>query len=372
MIEINDGHFKSGTGLTCLACRLVFADGTIQKQHYASDWHRYNLKRHVANLPPINEAIFLEKSHQVAQDREKFESAHKEITCFQCHKKFQSLKALENHLNSKKHKENILKLANCENNVTEKQVLSMEIEEPSKNIEENKNLPLEDDLNENNGIPIGNCLFCSSSLNDFDSSMEHMSKEHGFLIPDFDYCSDILGLIKYLGLKIGAGKTCIRCNSYRFRDLDSVQKHMRDKNHCNFRIDDTELVEFVDFYDYSMDDSDDLSTLVKVMKEVFESCDEDASFITIPTGSSIGHRSLMRYFKQSLGSNNFRIKTSSNRIHANSGLKQIGLSQMTSPMAVKLAKDANRITNRVMQKYQLKKGLANNRIFVSSGRKDQM
>jgi hypothetical protein len=41
------GHFKSGTGLTCLACRLVFADALIQKQHYAKDWHRYNLKRHV-------------------------------------------------------------------------------------------------------------------------------------------------------------------------------------------------------------------------------------------------------------------------------------------------------------------------------------
>jgi len=41
-------------------------------------------------------------------------------------------------------------------------------------------------------------------------------------------------------------------------------------------------------------------------------------------------------------------------------------------LAVKLAKDTKRITNRVVQKYQLKKGLANNRIFVSAGRKDQM
>jgi len=41
-------------------------------------------------------------------------------------------------------------------------------------------------------------------------------------------------------------------------------------------------------------------------------------------------------------------------------------------LAVKLAKNTKRITNRVVQKYQLKKGLANNRIFVSAGRKDQM
>nr|CAD2209320.1 unnamed protein product [Meloidogyne enterolobii] len=371
MAEI-DGYFRSGTGLTCLACRLVFADAIIQKQHYTSDWHRYNLKRHVANLAPISETTFLEKSLQVAQDCEKFKSSHKEIFCSHCHKKFQSSKALENHFNSKKHKENILK---SDNNVIEEQK-SMEYDvSPHKNIEENKNLQKEDDdLNENNGIPIGDCLFCSSSLSDFDSCMQHMSKEHGFLIPDFDYCSDVLGLIKYLGLKIGAGKTCIRCNSYRFRDLDAVQKHMRDKNHCNFRIDDTEFVEFVDFYDYSVDESDDMSTLVNVMKEVFESCsaDDDASFITIPTGSSIGHRSLMRYFKQSLRPNNVGIKTSTNRAHANFSLKQIGLNQPTSLLAVKLAKDTNRITNRVVQKYQLKKGLANNRIFVSAGRKDQM
>jgi len=47
MAEI-DGYFRSGTGLTCLACRLVFADAINQKQHYTSDWHRYNLKRHVS------------------------------------------------------------------------------------------------------------------------------------------------------------------------------------------------------------------------------------------------------------------------------------------------------------------------------------
>uniref|UniRef100_A0A915LUD9 C2H2-type domain-containing protein n=1 Tax=Meloidogyne javanica TaxID=6303 RepID=A0A915LUD9_MELJA len=227
----------------------------------------------VANLAPISETTFLEKSRQVAQDCEKFKSSHQEIFCSHCHKKFQSSKALENHFNSKKHKENILK---SDNNVIEKQK-PMEYE----------------------GISIGDCLFCSSSLSDFDSC-----------------------------LKIGAGKTCIRCNSYRFRDLDAVQKHMRDKNHCNFRIDDTELVEFVDFYDYSIEGNDDMSTLVNVMKEVFESCsaDDDASFITIPTGL----------------------------------------------LAVKLAKNTKRITNRVVQKYQLKKGLANNRIFVSAGRKDQM
>ncbi|KAF7638334.1 C2H2-type domain-containing protein [Meloidogyne graminicola] len=356
------------TGLTCLACKLVFADAIIQKQHYAKEWHRYNIKRHVANLPPINEATFLEKSHQIELEREQLE-ANKEVICSHCHKKFKSSKALENHLNSRKHKENIQKLTDLENNPSNQE--PKKIGEPiSKSIPKDINFKnIEDELNENYGIPIGDCLFCSSSLNDFDSSMKHMSKEHGFLIPDINYCSDILGLIKYLGLKIGAGKTCIFCNSYRFRDLDAVQKHMRDKNHCNFRIDDRDLVEFVDFYDYSEDnDFEDLSTLVNVMKKVFESCsvNDDAYFITIPTGLSIGHRSLMRYFKQSFRpNNNVGIKTSTNR-SINSGIKQIG--QLT----VKLTKNANRITNRLVQNYQLKKGLANNRIFVSCGRKDQM
>lgn len=38
---------------TCLACQVAFQSADGQRTHYRSDWHRYNLKRKVVNLPPV-------------------------------------------------------------------------------------------------------------------------------------------------------------------------------------------------------------------------------------------------------------------------------------------------------------------------------
>lgn len=49
------------TGFTCVACAVVFADYALQREHYRSEWHRYNVKRQLAALPPITQALFAEK-----------------------------------------------------------------------------------------------------------------------------------------------------------------------------------------------------------------------------------------------------------------------------------------------------------------------
>jgi hypothetical protein len=38
---------------TCLACQVAFQSAEGQRTHYRSDWHRYNLKRKVVNLPSV-------------------------------------------------------------------------------------------------------------------------------------------------------------------------------------------------------------------------------------------------------------------------------------------------------------------------------
>lgn len=51
---------------TCITCRVMFADkdgaagcaAELQKEHYKTDWHRYNLKRKVADLPPVTAENF--------------------------------------------------------------------------------------------------------------------------------------------------------------------------------------------------------------------------------------------------------------------------------------------------------------------------
>lgn len=47
--------------LTCFTCRLVFDNSDLMREHYKSDLHRFNLKRKVAGLPPVQEALYLQK-----------------------------------------------------------------------------------------------------------------------------------------------------------------------------------------------------------------------------------------------------------------------------------------------------------------------
>lgn len=51
---------------------------------------------------------------------------------------------------------------------------------------------------------------------------------------------------------MGCGYVCIRCNerSKRFQNLESCQKHMRDKQHCFISLEGDDVLEYLDFYDY--------------------------------------------------------------------------------------------------------------------------
>jgi pre-60S factor REI1 len=46
---------------TCISCRVAFEDASEQRAHFSTDWHRYNMKRRVANLPPVAATAFNEK-----------------------------------------------------------------------------------------------------------------------------------------------------------------------------------------------------------------------------------------------------------------------------------------------------------------------
>merc|ERR1712147_14216 len=81
--------FLDMASFTCLACRVVFKDAENQRAHYKTDWHRYNLKRKVAELPPVT---FGEFNHIVQFHTEKREEKLQEKTlhCQVCGKSFNS------------------------------------------------------------------------------------------------------------------------------------------------------------------------------------------------------------------------------------------------------------------------------------------
>uniref|UniRef100_A0A915DE64 Ribosomal protein L7/L12 C-terminal domain-containing protein n=1 Tax=Ditylenchus dipsaci TaxID=166011 RepID=A0A915DE64_9BILA len=82
------------------------------------------------------------------------------------------------------------------------------------------------------------------------------------------------------GSKIGCGNYCIACssNAKRFRDTEREN-----------------IVEYIDYYDYSslLNGDGDLP-------ETDDALIDEGAFLVLPSGAKVGHRTLMRYFKQSL------------------------------------------------------------------------
>lgn len=89
---------------TCITCRVAFKDADVQRAHYKTDWHRYNLKRKVAEMPPVTAENFQER---VLAQRVGLEEQSKATAtyCAACSKRFSNFNAYENHLKSKKHLE---------------------------------------------------------------------------------------------------------------------------------------------------------------------------------------------------------------------------------------------------------------------------
>lgn len=210
------------SGHTCLNCNVKFQTADIQREHYKTDWHRYNLKRRVAELPPVTAEEFQKR---VIQQRAADEKAQEEISlyCSPCRKQFISDKSYENHLNSKKHRENVQQAEKSaqslgnqndaqmkqtpDQNKKEKQVDEKAIIEDANDKEDMVEEVDSDEWDEDFENPIANndCIFCGEHSADFVENVKHMSIVHSFYIPDTDYVVDLEGLLMYLGEKVAAG-----------------------------------------------------------------------------------------------------------------------------------------------------------------------
>ncbi|XP_060581493.1 cytoplasmic 60S subunit biogenesis factor ZNF622-like isoform X2 [Ruditapes philippinarum] len=334
---------------TCNACRVVFPDAEIQRAHYKTDWHRYNLKRKVAELPPVNAENFQQRVLTAQQKTVETEEKQTQ-QCGLCGKSFNSQNALDNHLQSKKHKEQELKQAQRAKKEVEKrneknkakgiEVLPENVKHLEKDIankelkdrlqkpvvdsdlgatggadddddedaEMDSDVESVDSFGDEDGLGIEECLFCSHISSSLEENMKHMTVKHSFFLPDAEYISDLEGLITYLGQKIGLGNVCLWCNEKgkQFNSTLSVQKHMQDKGHCKMLHEGDVLLEYADFYDYrssypdhmegaEADESEEMETDVTPDALAAEGYE-----LVLPSGATIGHRSLHRYYKQNI------------------------------------------------------------------------
>lgn len=219
--------------------------------------------------------------------------------CTYCKKKFGSEKSYENHLPSKKHQDNVLngsqKVVKQPQNheIAETEVVMCNEEVEEEIMDDDSDSEWED---EDEPVPITSCLFCNQKSDTLQSSLEHMSSHHSFFIPDMEYVIDVEGLVTYMGERVGQGHICMWCGHLgrQFPSTEAVQKHMIDKGHCKMFHEGEVLLEYSDFYDYSTSYPEGGDPNEEVEPNVIN----DSGFeLVLPSGATIGHRSLNRYYR---------------------------------------------------------------------------
>ncbi|CCC68829.1 hypothetical protein NCAS_0B07450 [Naumovozyma castellii] len=274
---------------TCNSCVMQFDSSESQRQHMKSDWHRYNLKRRVAQLPPITEATFNSKVQVASASSREAEDAEKKKDKKQLTKKEIRRREKEVLLEKKKKllelaRQNMLKnmqqaetLQNTPTNIDanetedkqeqskpeipntdaltgdskQKEVAGKEEEEEMTEEQLAEKL-MQQKLANKVDIPLEECLFCTKKVfEDFDTNLDHMFRNHGFYIPEQKYLEDKIGLVKYMSEKIGLGNVCIVCN-YQGRSLEAVRAHMLAKRHCRIPYEsENEKLEISEFYNFT-------------------------------------------------------------------------------------------------------------------------
>ncbi|OWF39060.1 zinc finger protein 622-like [Mizuhopecten yessoensis] len=351
---------------TCITCRVGFTEVELQRSHYKTDWHRYNLKRKVAELPPVTAETFQQKV--LAQRAKVAEEQEDQFSqCALCSKHFNTKNAYENHLKSKKHKEAVAKQTvklkdevqkNNEKN-TEKSIPS-DLPESDKRLmkdcvnmarktklsqsskmeasaskksrpEEGMEVPDDEgsdaescDSWDESTFVLEECLFCSHVNKSLEDNVKHMTSKHSFFIPDVEFLVDLEGLMTYLGEKVGCGHICMWCNNKgkNFHSTQAVQKHMLDKGHCKMLHEGNAVYEYTDFYDYRTsypdhqeeefdEDAEDAGIGLEDVEMQEDAKDEEEEVdqnvlasenyeLVLPSGATIGHRSLQKYYRQNL------------------------------------------------------------------------
>lgn len=270
-----------------------------------SDWHRYNLKRRVASLPPLTSEIFAEKvlankaSAAATAARASFEKV-----CPACTKTYYSENAYQNHLGSQKHKAQVARMRAHEIMRDDAETGSMmsstvSLGEPLETAStvsaaDTTDLPSvteglrsvqisdkpapalpRDDATPSSStttagptketdeelveVRLNQCLFCNASSDDINSNLKHMSKQHGMFLPERDYLVDLEGLFTHLHEVIYDLHQCLFCKQTK-HTISGVQTHMRDRGHCMIAYStEEEMLDIGEYYDFRSTYSDEES-----------------------------------------------------------------------------------------------------------------
>ncbi|SMN22675.1 similar to Saccharomyces cerevisiae YLR387C REH1 Cytoplasmic 60S subunit biogenesis factor, associates with pre-60S particles [Maudiozyma saulgeensis] len=270
---------------TCNACVTQFKSSDLQRYHMKTDWHRYNLKRRIADLLPISSDEFAEK----LQTSEREQAKH-QVDEFG----FPLLKSLPKHHH--KHNNEVTKLSKVKSEATDESDIdekvrtnltkttsrtdsvtsefsqvSLESRETygeataseygftSDSNYENDTADTDDIDNDSSDIDdvhftssrITKCIYCGIENKEINRNVKHMFQKHGLYVPERSYLIDLPGLLNFLYDLIVINHNCLCCN-FIGSSLESIRAHMDSKRHCWMPYETWEQREvFEPFYDFS-------------------------------------------------------------------------------------------------------------------------
>ncbi|KAI8976821.1 non-SMC mitotic condensation complex subunit 1 [Pilobolus umbonatus] len=281
---------------TCISCEVAFPTTDKQRAHYRTDWHKYNLKRKIAQLPSITAEQFAQKVlAQQAKGKELEEKQGLIYECVICRKSYGSENGFSNHLLSRRHKE-LESLADKMNLASPKITHSKVSPLFSDAEDELTDTELHSDISTTEHHTKDSCLFCGQINGDFTTNLNHMVKEHGFFLPDVEYLEDAPGLVDYLGDKID-DCICLYCNGRgrQWQSREAVRKHMLDKGHCKMAYDDSEdPEELLRYYNFGTMSEQDFEAAI------VDTTTNESDELILDSGNRVCHRKFMKYYKQKI------------------------------------------------------------------------
>lgn len=268
-----------------------------------TDWHRYNLKRRVAELPSISSDVFAEKILQSQQAQDEEDEDEYGFHVSRRHRKGkQVLAVLENRgRNSDKL---VVRRDDSPSHVSEFSAFSLgdsshiptDVETGSElnytttdselpefsddDISEEEQPPSDHELEE---VSLTLCLYCGHANTDIEANVKHMFGSHGLYVPERTYLTDLHGLLTFLAEIVYLDHECYVCG-FEGKTLEGIRQHMVSKGHCRipYETDDERSI-IEEFYDFS---STELGpTKASTTKRVAFS-----DSLVLADGSKAGHR----------------------------------------------------------------------------------
>eukprot|EP01123_Difflugia_compressa_P011084 TRINITY_DN4293_c0_g2_i1.p1 TRINITY_DN4293_c0_g2~~TRINITY_DN4293_c0_g2_i1.p1 ORF type:complete len:392 (+),score=57.03 TRINITY_DN4293_c0_g2_i1:71-1177(+) len=285
---------------TCITCKLTFKDGDIMRAHYKTDLHRFNLKRKVANLPPVTEELFNKKLADLqdgTDNPQPKQTGHikKNKKEKQSNIKFDRMVSKEQPSSPDYTRKRSISDPGAEVKEKEEEggghTTDSHMEDQSQITEEQL---IDQKISSASMLTLEDSLFDRHKSNDFLSNINYMTKHYGFFIPEFEYLKDLPGLFRYLAQKIAVGNCCIYCEK-SFYSLEATQNHMRSVSHCKILWEDNEQ-EYADYYD--LDEADKRFNVSESSTSESTYVSQANELVLVDKNKVLGHRALQVYYKQ--------------------------------------------------------------------------